>query len=380
MRRPPPPPALKCRLPAAICYSIHRSHRIDHTSTHQPSSSASPRSSPSKQLLETLAPPRSSAMDVEKRKGQMHSLAFGQAMAAAAEDYKRVRQGSDRPSACPAPASPAPSPLATAAPLNAQAPIQPAPARPPRPAAGDAHRASRRRRRAPPRRRRRGRPAGRSRPGEAARRAPGAAAARGGEARGDAAQGARCVLLSLRASPKPPRPPRRRLALARAILHCFHSPPPRPTAGAYEEVSEGDFLGVCTQTERVVAHFYHRDFERCRIMDKHLAALAPKHFGTRFIKLSAPVRAWGGVVHGRAPTAEADGCVLLRAPALLASAHGSDALPSSHLSTRRTAPSSWRSCKCGCCPASCSLSTAWRSTAWPASMCWEARTTSPRRG
>lgn len=25
-----------------------------------------------------------------------------------------------------------------------------------------------------------------------------------------------------------------------------------------------------TKTERVVAHFFHRDFERCRIMDKHL--------------------------------------------------------------------------------------------------------------
>ena len=30
-------------------------------------------------------------IDVGKVKGQMHSLAFGQAMAAAAEDYKRVR-------------------------------------------------------------------------------------------------------------------------------------------------------------------------------------------------------------------------------------------------------------------------------------------------
>lgn len=30
-------------------------------------------------------------MELEKRKGQMHSLAFGQAMAAAAENYKKAR-------------------------------------------------------------------------------------------------------------------------------------------------------------------------------------------------------------------------------------------------------------------------------------------------
>lgn len=58
--------------------------------------------------------------------------------------------------------------------------------------------------------------------------------------------------------------------------------------GTYEEVAEGDFLEVVTKTERVVAHFFHRDFERCRIMDKHLQELAPRHFGTRFIKVSAP--------------------------------------------------------------------------------------------
>ncbi len=31
---------------------------------------------------------------------------------------------------------------------------------------------------------------------------------------------------------------------------------------------------VVTKTERVVAHFFHRDFERCRIMDKHLQVRA----------------------------------------------------------------------------------------------------------
>ena len=46
------------------------------------------------------------------------------------------------------------------------------------------------------------------------------------------------------------------------------SPAPCSPPGTYEEVAEGDFLGIVTSTERVVCHFFHREFERCRIMDK----------------------------------------------------------------------------------------------------------------
>ncbi|KXZ50945.1 hypothetical protein GPECTOR_14g191 [Gonium pectorale] len=58
--------------------------------------------------------------------------------------------------------------------------------------------------------------------------------------------------------------------------------------GTYTEITEGDFLEIVTQTDQVVCHFFHREFERCKIMDKHLQALAHKYFNTRFIKLSAP--------------------------------------------------------------------------------------------
>ncbi|KAI7845313.1 hypothetical protein COHA_001155 [Chlorella ohadii] len=116
-------------------------------------------------------------MDVEKRKGQMHSLAFGQAMAKAAEDYKQELLAAEK--------------AAAAGPSYAQKEVE-----------------------------------------------------------------------------------------KRAAMQ-------RKGHGTYEEVAEGDFLEVVTKTERVVAHFFHRDFERCRIMDKHLQALAPRHFGTRFIKVSA---------------------------------------------------------------------------------------------
>lgn len=57
-----------------------------------------------------------------------------------------------------------------------------------------------------------------------------------------------------------------------------------------QEVAEGDFLKVVTETQRVVVHFFHCEFTRCKIMDKHLAALTRKFFGTRFVKVSAPVR------------------------------------------------------------------------------------------
>ncbi|XWS29262.1 hypothetical protein CRYUN_Cryun24cG0013300 [Craigia yunnanensis] len=57
--------------------------------------------------------------------------------------------------------------------------------------------------------------------------------------------------------------------------------------GEYREIGEGDFLGEVTGSEKVICHFYHKEFYRCKIMDKHLKALAPKHLDTKFIKLDA---------------------------------------------------------------------------------------------
>ncbi|URD90103.1 Thioredoxin domain-containing protein [Musa troglodytarum] len=57
--------------------------------------------------------------------------------------------------------------------------------------------------------------------------------------------------------------------------------------GEYREITEGEFLGEVTGSERVICHFYHREFYRCKIMDKHLKALAPVHLNTKFIKLDA---------------------------------------------------------------------------------------------
>lgn len=57
--------------------------------------------------------------------------------------------------------------------------------------------------------------------------------------------------------------------------------------GEYGEVSEADFLAEVTGSQRVVCHFYHREFVRCKIVDKHLKTLAPKYIDTKFIKVDA---------------------------------------------------------------------------------------------
>ncbi|KAM7524126.1 hypothetical protein LguiA_014028 [Lonicera macranthoides] len=57
--------------------------------------------------------------------------------------------------------------------------------------------------------------------------------------------------------------------------------------GEYRDITEGDFLGEVTASEKVICHFYHREFYRCKIMDKHLKSLAPRHLETKFIRLDA---------------------------------------------------------------------------------------------
>jgi hypothetical protein len=105
---------------------------------------------------------------------------------------------------------------------------------------------------------------------------------------GGSSPGARCSRRGARASPplqklgrwaraaRPARPARRCCPPRRA---------PRPPLPAPQ---------ITTKTENVVCHFFHKDFERCKIVDKHLALLAKKYLETRFIKLSAPVRCTAG--------------------------------------------------------------------------------------
>lgn len=57
--------------------------------------------------------------------------------------------------------------------------------------------------------------------------------------------------------------------------------------GTYSEVTEEkEFFEVCKKSDKVVCHFYRESTFRCKIVDKHLELLAPKHLETKFVKLS----------------------------------------------------------------------------------------------
>jgi len=57
--------------------------------------------------------------------------------------------------------------------------------------------------------------------------------------------------------------------------------------GEYTEIVESEFLKTVTGSEYVVCHFYHKNFESCKVADMHLRKLAARCFGTRFITLNA---------------------------------------------------------------------------------------------
>jgi thiol-disulfide isomerase/thioredoxin len=57
--------------------------------------------------------------------------------------------------------------------------------------------------------------------------------------------------------------------------------------GEYREITQDEFLKEVTSSPLVAVHFYHRDFERCKIMDMHLAKLAHSHIECKFLKLNA---------------------------------------------------------------------------------------------
>jgi thiol-disulfide isomerase/thioredoxin len=57
--------------------------------------------------------------------------------------------------------------------------------------------------------------------------------------------------------------------------------------GQYREITQDEFLPEVTGSRKVLVHFYHREFMRCKIMDKHLALLAPQHPEAKFVKIDA---------------------------------------------------------------------------------------------
>ena len=57
--------------------------------------------------------------------------------------------------------------------------------------------------------------------------------------------------------------------------------------GDYREITEVEFLPTVTKTQYCVCHFYHNDFERCKIVELHLQRICKEHLETRFIRLNA---------------------------------------------------------------------------------------------
>jgi thioredoxin-like negative regulator of GroEL len=57
--------------------------------------------------------------------------------------------------------------------------------------------------------------------------------------------------------------------------------------GEFREIVQDEFLKEVTGSDLVLVHFYHRDFERCKIMDMHLGRLAPGHVECKFLKINA---------------------------------------------------------------------------------------------
>ncbi|ETW06767.1 hypothetical protein H310_02925 [Aphanomyces invadans] len=57
--------------------------------------------------------------------------------------------------------------------------------------------------------------------------------------------------------------------------------------GDYREIVQDEFLKEVTSSARVLVHFYHRDFERCKIIDMHLGRFAKRHVEVKVLKIDA---------------------------------------------------------------------------------------------
>lgn len=57
--------------------------------------------------------------------------------------------------------------------------------------------------------------------------------------------------------------------------------------GQYQEIVESEFLPTVTKSKFSVVHFYHKDFERCKIVDMHLREISKQHVEAKFVTLNA---------------------------------------------------------------------------------------------
>jgi len=57
--------------------------------------------------------------------------------------------------------------------------------------------------------------------------------------------------------------------------------------GQIKDIVETEFLDTMLKNKKVICHFYHKDFERCKIMEKHLEIIALTHGETVFVRIDA---------------------------------------------------------------------------------------------
>ena len=57
--------------------------------------------------------------------------------------------------------------------------------------------------------------------------------------------------------------------------------------GQYRLIHQDEFLPECTGSEWVVVHFFHNEFQRCKIMDHHFHIIAPQRMECKFVKIDA---------------------------------------------------------------------------------------------
>lgn len=56
--------------------------------------------------------------------------------------------------------------------------------------------------------------------------------------------------------------------------------------GEYREIDESEFLKEVCASQWVVIHFYHPEFFRCKVVDKHMKIIAPKHLATKWLTIN----------------------------------------------------------------------------------------------
>lgn len=57
--------------------------------------------------------------------------------------------------------------------------------------------------------------------------------------------------------------------------------------GQYREITQDEFIQEITSSMIVICHFFHRDFQKCEIMNLHLSKLAQRHIESKFVRINA---------------------------------------------------------------------------------------------